>query len=328
MLMTRNDAAEKIAAGATLYLAADESILASLPRGNWIGGSIPYFMDSRGGTHSRELVFVKEQDPSVTEVSVRWYTADTLQSIPSDSPENGFSVVILPATSTVHVRYAQEAPDFPGLFFKNIVGWISGVDLADLGKVKPRVFNGLTGESSSEDALVMHASLPPEKSASVGIVNCFKQGAGDSITFPNDGFAVDHCFVNGVQKNLAEYLNALGADTRLPLVADYNGEMVNVSFQNVDVNERKVTLYAPVFAGVEYRLASPVDNYVERFRERIPVDVLNPEFSCNCILNYLYSELEGKKTGKLTGPVTFGEIAYQLLNQTLVYLQISDTRSA
>ena len=47
-------------------------------------------------------------------------------------------------------------------------------------------------------------------------------------------------------------------------------------------------------------------------------------FSCNCILNYLYSELEGKKTGGITGPITFGEIAYQLLNQTMVYLTIED----
>lgn len=36
--------------------------------------------------------------------------------------------------------------------------------------------------------------------------------------------------------------------------------------------------------------------------------------------------LEGKKTGDVTGPVTFGEIAYQLLNQTLVYLNIIDIR--
>lgn len=45
-------------------------------------------------------------------------------------------------------------------------------------------------------------------------------------------------------------------------------------------------------------------------------------FACNCILNYLYSELEGKKVPTMLGPMTFGEIAYQLLNQTLVYLTI------
>lgn len=51
-------------------------------------------------------------------------------------------------------------------------------------------------------------------------------------------------------------------------------------------------------------------------------------FSCNCTLNFLYSELEGKRTGQLVGPVAFGEIAYQGLNQTLVYLQIDDDIAA
>ena len=45
-------------------------------------------------------------------------------------------------------------------------------------------------------------------------------------------------------------------------------------------------------------------------------------FSCNCILNFLFGELEGQKIGDLHGPVTFGEIGYQLLNQTLVVLRI------
>jgi hypothetical protein len=37
--------------------------------------------------------------------------------------------------------------------------------------------------------------------------------------------------------------------------------------------------------------------------------------------------LEGKKVGAITGPTTFGEVAYQLLNQTMVYLKITDLMS-
>ena len=47
-------------------------------------------------------------------------------------------------------------------------------------------------------------------------------------------------------------------------------------------------------------------------------------FSCNCILNFLYSDLEGKHTGHIIGPMTFGEIGYQLLNQTMVFLNVGD----
>ena len=49
-------------------------------------------------------------------------------------------------------------------------------------------------------------------------------------------------------------------------------------------------------------------------------------FSCNCILNYLYGGLEGKHTGSVYGPITFGEIAHLLLNQTLVQLKDSRCR--
>jgi hypothetical protein len=46
--------------------------------------------------------------------------------------------------------------------------------------------------------------------------------------------------------------------------------------------------------------------------------------SCNCIVNFVNSSLEGRTTGGIVGPITFGEIAYQLLNQTMVYLTVSD----
>jgi light-regulated signal transduction histidine kinase (bacteriophytochrome) len=41
-------------------------------------------------------------------------------------------------------------------------------------------------------------------------------------------------------------------------------------------------------------------------------------------LNYVHAGLEGRRTPGFLGPATFGEIAYQLLNQTLVYLRIAD----
>ena len=36
------------------------------------------------------------------------------------------------------------------------------------------------------------------------------------------------------------------------------------------------------------------------------------------------ADLEGKRTGEIVGPITFGEIACMLLNQTLVYATIED----
>jgi hypothetical protein len=44
------------------------------------------------------------------------------------------------------------------------------------------------------------------------------------------------------------------------------------------------------------------------------------------VLNYLHGSLEGRRTGALQGPMTFGEIAYQLLNQTLVQINIEQRK--
>jgi len=324
MLVDFQTATEMIATGRPFFLAADETVLARLPRGNWIAGTIPYFMDATGGVVSKDRVFVNEAPACATETRVAWYAEEDLPGITRDAPQNGFSVLIVPAMSYAHVSYARHAPGYHDIFLKPIIGWVAGVHLADLGKVTPKVWNGRTGDPSDQDAVAMHVSLPAGKLASIGIVNLFSQGDGDAITFEQEGFSVRDCLVGGEKTNFAEYIASHDVDIRSPLVADYCGTAVNVSFQAVNQKESTVSLYAPVFKGVEYRIAAPVADYVKEFSARVPSGSVNPVFSCNCILNFLYSELEGKKTGSIVGPITFGEIAYQLLNQTLVYLEIKD----
>jgi len=325
MMMTPEAVAAKIASGATMRVAGDEALLSQLPRGNWIGGTIPYFMSDDGGLTSADQIYVSEVPADLGKVSLTTYSVAALPSVVADSPESGFTVVILPGMSEAHARYAQDAPDYDGLFMKQIVGWISGCALEDIGKVTPKIFNGKTGEVLSDGAVAMHVELPAGKAATVGIINLFEQGDGDVLTFPADGFSAGDCKINGQAANLADYLAERNIDTRLPLVADYGGERINVCFQGVDAATRTVSFYAPVFEHVEYRLARPVADYVGSFERQLPQGLgARPAFCCNCILNYVYGELEGRQTGHLTGPMTFGEIAYQLVNQTLVYLDVRD----
>lgn len=44
--------------------------------------------------------------------------------------------------------------------------------------------------------------------------------------------------------------------------------------------------------------------------------------TANCTLNFLFVELEGKAIGGVEDPVTFGEISYQFLNQTMVIVRL------
>lgn len=321
MLKTVNQVIEDIKTGKNLLLAGEERLLAGLPAGNWIGGTIPYFMDDTGGKISKDSIYIQEVDSAATLTSIKTYSSEALSSIPAEAPENGFSIVLIPATSKAHISYAQNAPDYEGLFLKPLIGWITGVHLDDLGNQTPKAFNGKTASATEDSAVVAHFELPANKQASIGIVNVFTPGQGAKITFDTEGFLVKDCVIDGEKKNFADYIKNNNLDTQLPLVANYSGAMVNVSIQ--EVRDSEVALYAPVFKGVEYRFAAPVADYVKHFESALPPNV-TPAFTCNCILNFLYSKLEGKKTEGMTGPITFGEIAYQLLNQTLVYLEIID----
>jgi hypothetical protein len=323
MLISFEAVKQKLEHGKKLFLAGDEQLLKKLPKGNWIGGTIPYFMDSQGGVTSRELIFNTELPDYIQQACIKWYTEATLPAIPEDAPENGVSLIIIPAMSKVHSIYAQDAPNYTNIFMKPIIGWIAGIHLDDLGKITPKVFNGQTGEFSDTKAIVLHLALPADKIANINIINLFTQGSGDLITFKETGFKVQDCFINGKERNFVDYLLSEKINTQLPLVANYDGTLVNVSFQKINEGEKSVDFYAPVFSHVEYRIAKPVTDYVSEFLNLLPKKPIDAIFSCNCILNYLYSKLEGKQTGNLTGPITFGEIAYQLLNQTLVYLEIN-----
>ena len=59
-LMTIAEATDLIRAGLFLMVAADEALLRRLPAGNWIGGTIPYFMGNDGGVATRDKLFVTE----------------------------------------------------------------------------------------------------------------------------------------------------------------------------------------------------------------------------------------------------------------------------
>jgi len=324
VLYTIAEVKSKIDQGLGLLLAGDEVALRQLPAGHWVGGTIPYFIGEKGGLSTREKIFVTELPDYVDSFKIKAYNEKNISSIYKDLPEHGFGVVIIPSTSGVHLAFALNAPNYPEFATKPLVGWISGVHITDLGKILPKVFNGETIQVLEDQAVVMQVNLKKGKFADIGIINIFEQGDGDTITFLKDGFSATDAYINGELCDFADYISANKFSTQLPLVANYYGTSVNISFQTVDIEKHEVSFYAPVFSGIRYRLAKPISNYVTEFMARIPTNEADIMFSCNCILNYLYAGLEGKRTGEITGPITFGEIAYQLLNQTMVYLTVGD----
>jgi len=318
--------AELAKAPEALYtVAGDERLLAQLPRGNWIGGTTPYLMiDPQGGLVTRDLLFVHQLPRDArTAPTISVYDPKTIARITEEAPRNGYTFLLIPAFSDVHLTYGKDAPTYKDLFSHPIVGWITGVNLADLGKNTPKVFNGKTGEAFADKALACHVPLPAGKAVDVGIVNIFERSDGPDIRFETDGFQVIECSVDGTRTNFARWLTENQVDTQLPLIADYSGALINASIQTVDQEAGKVVLYAPVFRNRAYRLAKPVPDYVQAFKSATAGVSRDVIFACNCILNFLYGRLEGKRVG-LPGPFTFGEIAFQLVNQTMVYCHVVD----
>ena len=319
MLMTFDETSKRIGGGELLHIAGTEELLKKLPKGNWIGGSTEYFMAKEGGTVSGEQLFVTTFP--YADFSIKSYDADDVRNVALDAYDNGFSIAIVPFDSAVHKTYAEKAPGFEDMFIKNVAGWIAGLNLGKAGQT-PIAVNGQTGEAFADKAAVLHIGVPEDKAVTIGVINIFSQDEESPvIEFTEDGFSAVKCLINGEERVFADYIAENGIDTKLPLVGDYSGNGVNVSFKSIQ--DGVVNLYAPVFTGIKYRIAKSVSNYAEELNNHL-ADFRDAHsvFSCICILNFLYGELEGKNIELFRGPVTFGEIAYQLVNQTLVYVSV------
>jgi hypothetical protein len=319
VLKTFDEASEAIRQGKLLHISGSESLLRALPTGSWIGGSTEYFLDESGGKTIGDMLDVRELN--FANYKFKTYTVETLSSIPADAYSNGFSLLILPFDSAVHKEYAQNAATYADIFLSPIIGWIAGLNLEKQGQT-PIAVNGQSGQATSDEAVVLHVQVPDDKMVLLNILNIFAANeASPTITFTQDGFTAKTCLVSGVETDFAKYIADNDIDTQLPLVGSYGGAGVNVSIKAIDADG--VHFYAPVFTGINYQFALPIDNYTKAFDEQIAaIEDKDSVFACNCILNYLYGSLEGKDLGGFYGPITFGEIAWQLLNQTLVYLQI------
>ncbi len=323
VLVSIEEAKEMIRRGETLSIAGSEALLDQLPQGNWIGGTTSYFMAEEGGVRSSDCVFVSHL-PNEAPISFASYQANNLHDIMKDAPENGFSLTIMPSGSETLQRFSEESRYWDEVHLKPVVGWIAGIDLTEIGQTTAKAYLGSSLQKIECGAVVAHVSLPPHQVAMIESVNIFERDESSVIRFDITGSKVSDCTVDGQKMRFIDFLESKGnADGTLPLIGDFSGANINVSIQNVDKDSGTVALYAPVFPDIEYYLAHEIDDYASRFKTEL--DTLENDglvFSCNCILNYLNGKLEGKKTGEMQGPITFGEVAYLLHNQTMVTLRV------
>ncbi len=320
---TFDEVVELIKQNHILSLAADEKVLDKLPQGNWIAGTIPYFMDVDGGKLDKNRIFVDDLTDFVQDFKITKYDKSNVKNIGNEGFENGFTVAVIPSDSQTLSEFAPNSLDYENIYKNPIVGFIAGIDMNELKTATAKTFFGKEPLKSEELCVAIHVKIPDNKVAASEIVNLNTiDPDSPKIEFPETSFTQSECFINGKKENIADFLTR--ENYKLPLIADYQGALINRDIKIVDNENKKVHFFSPLFKGEKYRLAKPIDNYLQKFDDllkNINKDELAYAVICVSYLNL--GNLEGK-TIPVTGPFTFGEISYQLLNQTVVYLKIMD----
>ena len=317
-LFTPDEVSSMILDGNNLLLAGDAKLLSQLPAGNWIGGSTPFFiLHPENRTTSFDKIFVNRLPDFVTKAEIKEYNETNIQSIFKDGPQNGFTVLIMPFMSPVAMEYALNATHYENFAAHPVCGWLTGLPLDIILTEKSHSASGAVPCISTDKAFAMHITLPESKYAEIHTFNPYIQGDGDSIQFETDSIVVTDAIINGEKRNFAEYLRGIGYDLLMPLVANYSGTMMNIVIANI--SENYVPLSAPAFKFVEYRLAKIDDNIVE---PTLMGDKI--VFSVTCIGNFIQPDICAQYLKKMNGPVVYGEIAYQQIGQTTVYVTVDD----
>jgi len=315
MLTTLEDTIGKIEKGSPLMIAGLKETLEQLPKGNWIGGTIPFFNHGE----QENMLEISTIPEGVRKVKLKVYSIDNIHYIRHDAYDKGFSLLILPAESRIHHSFAMNSRDYPFQNKGTLAGWVAGYpqDKTD----EAYVIYGPNGTWFQDKAVVLHSELKELYSAELETLNLFEPGEGPDIQFKESGFSCKELIFNGSEQDLASFRKEFPSDMNTPLISMEVQRTGNVSIR--ELSENRLSFYAPVFRDQTYRMAQTIPRYHETFQEKLRIMQEETEqtvFTCNCVLNHLQAGADEDELHH--GPVSFGEIAEHLLNQTALTLRI------
>ncbi|MDR0814573.1 MAG: hypothetical protein LBN37_02350 [Bacteroidales bacterium] len=319
-LITPEEASAMILRGDRLLLAGDIALLSQLPKGNWIGGTTPFFiLYPEHQVTSYEKLFVTKLPDYVLKTTIQEYDETNIKEIYNDAEKLGnvFTLLIMPYGSQVSKDFASNATYYENFACRPLSGWLTGRPLDSIMTEPSYAVSGVEAKAYTDKAFAMHIELPDTKYAELHIFNPFRQGKGDEISFEANGDILTDAIINGKKRNFAEYLREIGYDPKLPFVADYSGAMINVTC--CGITDKEVIVSPPVFQNIEYRIAEIDDNISE---PTLLSDTIL--YSITCIGNFIQPDICAQYLRKMHGPVVYGEVAYQLLGQTTVYITVDD----
>ncbi len=324
---------ELICSDHVLILTALDDVLALLPTGNWIGA----IADSRPMEYNKagEPLSIQVNDLSewVRSVHINSYQSFNFESIERDAYANGFSIVALPAFSSVHLSYGVYTATVPMRAVTPVIGWVAG---ADCGKETMResvVVDGSTGEFYPERLVAMHCALHDDLRAWFDVLNPFVPDfEKPHFKFPSASFNISQCTailseemtkVNKMsvlpgEKNLAlhvnfrDYMHDAFPEVNFhytPLVTTLRGEIVTNAFLDTSPGKNLV-LAAPVIPGLSYYIGKRRTDEESLYLTNAGSSVLQ----INCQYT-LFSTPHAIKS--------YGEAARYLYNLSMIRLHIS-----
>jgi hypothetical protein len=315
-----------------LVLTALDETLSLLPTGNWIGGIAAAHEPEYNAAGEPLLIHVNDLTPWVRTAHINSYQSFNFESIEKDTFPIGFSIVVVPAFSSVHLNFGIYLATLPSKLERTIVGWVAG---SACGKEQMResiVVDGSTGEFYPERVVAMHCALYDCYRAWYDIINPFVPDTTlPHFKFQRASFSVSDCTVleedaseeqrlEDIKKNIPEihtnfkrYLEekelSLGLHT--PLLTTLCGERVTTSLL-MESEGKSAIFSSPVLPGLSY--------YIGRINARVQ-DLIALHADTTVLAVQCYST-EPSSLGE-TSIVSYGQVAQYLYNLVVIRLHIS-----
>lgn len=313
-----------IEAGRPLILAGAEQDLACLPPGLWIGGTVAGFLAPGGPRPVAGEIFYADLSNIALRVEVRQFGARQLRGLTAHYPPNGFAVLLLPGRSRLLETVATKMLDWDGLYNAPLCGWVSGVALEELGHKQPKIFCG-GGTPRQDKAAVMYVTLPEGLFAELNIVAPFTQGEGPELRFPSGGYGGSGTgLLEGQRVNLARMIANGELDPALPLISDRDGALLTNAITASDTEAGTLCFLNPIDPALSYRFAEPIDDFPAAFAKAAQgVDLPGALLCSICIANLPRLDASIRPLLPAFAPITFGQIGYTVLTQTISCLNLS-----
>jgi len=325
-LYSKQEVIDFINQGRVLLLSGSEKALSDLPAGKWISGTTPYFMDTVGKINE-DMIFVDDFTLIAKNAKVATYDKNSIKDIAVHGFQNGFIVVTMPIETDVYYEFSNYSLEYESIFNNPVVGYVSCMKLEDYGKVKSKTGSGINGKLSEELASVLYVELPDHLAARAEIINLDTiDESTPEIVFPKNGFVQSDCTIDGKSGNISEYFEnvvkpKLGGYTQL--ITSQNGALINRDPKVVNVKTGETSFYSPIYAGDVYHLVKNGLNYRQLFNEKLKAKHADIAACISCVSYFFGGNFMGSNIVK-NGVYAFGEIAYQILNKTIVTLEIDN----